>query len=197
MLKIYLKPILVFWSIFAEPRYGHTAAVFLGCGTNESQTDQVGWKSISKRISNFWRFLRGFQKRFQRRVERGFQTFHQEIVSCLREKPASLLNMLDLPMEVKISSALLNHCLCKKLIYHSADNDSASSWWWFQSLHWPFPPKGEHFFLLFVSFTSFHTYFYIFLHLVSSFHTISTFVLKDPRLLVDEGKYHNDVGGLI
>ena len=26
----------------------------------------------------------------------------QEILSCLREKPASLLNMLDLPMEVNL-----------------------------------------------------------------------------------------------
>ena len=66
--------------VCAEPRYGHTAAVFLGCATNESQTDQVG-----------------------RRFQRGFQTFRQEIVTCLREKPADILNMLDLPMEVKIS----------------------------------------------------------------------------------------------
>merc|ERR1712172_88743 len=44
-------------------RYGHTAAVFLGCGTNETDAEQ-------------------------------------EILTCLREKPASLLNMLDLPMEI-------------------------------------------------------------------------------------------------
>ena len=44
----------------------------------------------------------------------------QEILSCLREKPASLLNMLDLPMEVNLLvkiEALFSH--------KRADNDPA------------------------------------------------------------------------
>ena len=62
------------------PRYGHTAAVFLGCGTNETHAEQVD------------------RRKFR---ERGLLIFFQEILACLREKPASLLNMLDLPMEVQ------------------------------------------------------------------------------------------------
>ena len=30
-----------------------------------------------------------------------------------------------------------------------------------------------------------------------SCHTISAFVFQDPRLLVEEGQYHTDVGGII
>ena len=37
-----------------------------------------------------------------RKRKKGPKKFFQEILSCLREKPASLLNMLDLPMEVNL-----------------------------------------------------------------------------------------------
>ena len=30
------------------PRYGHTAAVFLGCGTNETHAEQVGRRKFGK-----------------------------------------------------------------------------------------------------------------------------------------------------
>ena len=33
------------------PRYGHTAAMFLGCGTNDTTTDQVGLKDTLQKDS--------------------------------------------------------------------------------------------------------------------------------------------------